>query len=53
MKGSKTLASATLKNGVAKFTLKLSKGKNTLKAVYAGERRRSRVPARRFTIKQK
>ena len=37
MKGSKTLGTAKLKNGVAKFTLKLSKGKNSLKAVYAGD----------------
>lgn len=36
MEGKKTLASAKLKNGKATFTLKLSKGTHSLKAVYGG-----------------
>ena len=52
MKGSKTLDSAKLKNGVAKFTLKLSKGKNSLKAVYAGDDAVS-GSSKTFSIKQK
>ncbi|GAB3200520.1 hypothetical protein GCM10027062_20360 [Nocardioides hungaricus] len=35
-KGAKVLKTATLKNGSAKFTLKLAKGLNRLKAVYVG-----------------
>ena len=51
-KGSKTLGTAKLKNGVAKFTLKLSKGKNSLKAVYAGDDKVA-GSSKSFSIKQK
>lgn len=52
MKGGKVLKSATLKNGVAKFSLKLAQGKNKLKAVYAGNGSVSGA-SKSFTIKQK
>ncbi|MEP9363776.1 Ig-like domain repeat protein [Nocardioides sp. CN2-186] len=52
MKGSKTLGTAKLKNGVATFTLKLSKGKNSLKAVYAGDDQVA-GSSKSFSIKQK
>lgn len=50
--GKKTLKTATLKNGKAKFTLKLAKGLHTLKAVYAGNGTVS-GSSKSFTIKQK
>lgn len=50
--GSKTLKSASLKGGKAKFTLKLSKGKHKLKAVYAGSGTVA-GSSKSFTIKQK
>lgn len=52
MKGDQVLKSATLKNGVATFTLKLAKGKNKLKAVYAGNGTVAGA-SKSFTIKQK
>ena len=52
MKGQKVLKTATLKNGVAKFALKLAKGKNRLKAVYAGNGSVAGA-SKSFTIKQK
>lgn len=53
MKGSTTLKTATLKNGKATITLpKLTKGKNTLKAVYAGNADVA-GSSKSFTIKQK
>jgi hypothetical protein len=52
MLGGKTLKSATLKGGKAKFTLKLAKGKNKLKAVYGGNASVAGA-TKAFTIKQK
>lgn len=50
--GSKTLKSATLKNGKASFALKLAKGKHKLKAVYTGSDTVA-GSSKSFTIKQK
>lgn len=52
MKGDKVLKTAPLKNGVAKFTLKLAKGSNKLKAVYQGTGTVAGA-TKSFTIKQK
>ena len=52
LKGKKVLASATLKNGKAKLTLRLAKGLHKLKAVYAGNGRTAGA-SKSFTIKQK
>jgi ABC-type phosphate transport system substrate-binding protein len=50
--GSKTLKTATLKNGAAKFTLKLKKGLHKLKAVYSGSDTVAGA-SKSFTVKQK
>ncbi|HYF74021.1 MAG TPA: Ig-like domain-containing protein, partial [Nocardioides sp.] len=52
MQGAKVLKTATLKGGKATFTLKLAKGKNKLKAVYAGNADVAGASTS-FTIKQK
>jgi ABC-type phosphate transport system substrate-binding protein len=53
MKGSKVLKTATLKGGKATITLpKLTKGKNSLKAVYSGNGKVAGA-TKSFTIKQK
>ncbi|HEY0951569.1 Ig-like domain repeat protein, partial [Nocardioides sp.] len=52
MQGAKVLKAGTLKGGKATFTLKLAKGKNKLKAVYAGNAKVAGA-TKSFTIKQK
>jgi len=52
MRGAKVLKTASLKGGKATFTLKLAKGKNKLKAVYAGNASVAGA-SKSFTIKQK
>lgn len=52
VEGSKVLKTAKLKNGEAKFSLKLAKGKHKLKAVYSGDDLKA-GSSTSFSIKQK